>query len=121
MKSNAGSDPSNNPNDVKQDSLATKVAVVTGAYRIGESERLSEIGAKYRVNKEAASEIVGEFQELGAVARAKNSSAAVPVPRPEEIQEVYEIRAALEEIHLHYVAKWMTCAPHFAAATWIAL
>src|SRR5258707_996922 len=66
--------------------------------RIGESERLSEIGAKYRVNKEAVSEIVGEFQELGAVARAKNSSAAVPVPRPEEIQEVYEIRAALEEI-----------------------
>src|SRR5258708_9642944 len=66
--------------------------------RIGEYERLSEIGAKYRVNKEAVSEIVGEFQELGAVARAKNSSAAVPVPRPEEIQEVYEIRAALEEI-----------------------
>ena len=28
----------------------------------------------------------------------KNSSAAVPAPRPEEIQEVYEIRAALEEI-----------------------
>src|ERR1700674_4939919 len=27
-----------------------------------------------------------------------SSSAAVPVPRPEEIQEVYEIRAALEEI-----------------------
>src|SRR5258706_4119721 len=87
-----------------------------------------------------ASELVrvrsAEFQELGAVARAKNSSAAVPVPRPEEIQEVYEIRAALEEIagraaarprellkeiHLHYVAKWMTCAPHFATATWIAL
>jgi DNA-binding GntR family transcriptional regulator len=66
--------------------------------RTGESERLSEIAAKYRVNKEAVSEIVGEFQELGAVARAKNSSAAVPVPRPEEIQEVYEIRAALEEI-----------------------
>ena len=49
-----------------------------------------------------ASELVrvrsAEFQALGAVARAKNSSAAVPVPRPEEIQEVYEIRAALEEI-----------------------
>ncbi len=28
---------------------------------------------------------------------------------------------ALKEIHLHYVAKWMRCAPHFAAATWIAL
>ncbi len=64
----------------------------------------------------------------------KNSSAAVPVPRPEEIQEVYEkyaqhwrrLRAAqprelLKETHLHYVAKWMRCAPHFAAATWIAL
>src|SRR5258707_9820494 len=56
------------------------------------------MSGRYRVNKEAVSEIVGEFQELGAVARAKNSSAAVPVPRPEEIQEVYEIRAALEEI-----------------------
>src|ERR1700726_4748618 len=30
-------------------------------------------------------------------------------------------RELLKEIHLHYVAKWMTCAPHFAAATWIAL
>src|SRR5260221_13940513 len=65
--------------------------------RIGESERLSEIGAKYRVNKEAVSEIVGEFQELGAVGRAKNSSAAVNVPRPEEIQEGDENSATLEE------------------------
>src|SRR6266403_5724467 len=49
-----------------------------------------------------ASELVrvrsAEFQALGAVARAKSSSIAVPVPRPEEIQEVYAIRAALEEI-----------------------
>src|SRR6201984_2430427 len=60
--------------------------------RMGESERLSEIAAKYRVNKEALSEIVGEFQELGAVAPAKNSSAAVAAAGAEEIQ------AGLEEI-----------------------
>jgi serine phosphatase RsbU (regulator of sigma subunit) len=49
-----------------------------------------------------ASELVrvrsAEFQALGAVARAKSSSAAVFVPGLEEIQEVYEIRAVLEEI-----------------------
>lgn len=66
--------------------------------RIGESERLSEIAAKYRVNEEAVSETWGGFQALGAVARAEDSSAAVPLLRPEEIQEVYEIRGALEEI-----------------------
>src|SRR5258705_13616592 len=30
-------------------------------------------------------------------------------------------RELLKEIHLHYVAKWVNCGPHFAAATWIAL
>ena len=64
--------------------------------RIGESERPSEIAAKYRVNNEAVLETCAKFQALGAVARAKNSSAAVPIPRPEEIREVYEIRAAEE-------------------------
>ena len=50
MKSNAGSDPSNNPNHAKRDSFATKVAVVTGASRViglALAKRLIAIG--YRV------------------------------------------------------------------------
>src|SRR5277367_5863627 len=42
--------------------------------------------------------LIQRENEGDAAEDTKNSSAAVPVRRPEEIQEVYEIRAALEEI-----------------------
>src|SRR5258706_12418224 len=49
MKSNAGSDPSNNPNHAKRDSFATKVAVVTGASRgIGFALAKKLIAKRYR-------------------------------------------------------------------------
>src|ERR1700731_1122078 len=50
MKNNAGSDPSNNPNHAKRDSVATKVAVVTGASRgIGLALAKRLIANGYRV------------------------------------------------------------------------
>jgi serine phosphatase RsbU (regulator of sigma subunit) len=42
--------------------------------------------------------LIQRENEGDAAEDTKNSSPAVPVRRPEEIQEVYEIRAALEEI-----------------------
>jgi len=58
MKSNAGSDPSNNPNHAKRDSFATKVAVVTGCvtrYRSRTSKRLIANG--YRVVQTLATSV----------------------------------------------------------------
>jgi serine phosphatase RsbU (regulator of sigma subunit)/DNA-binding GntR family transcriptional regulator len=66
--------------------------------RTGESVKLSEIAAKYQLNEDAVLKIFAEFQTLGMVTLAENSSAVVRSPGPEEMQEAYEIRAALEEI-----------------------
>src|SRR6266404_3289200 len=64
----------------------------------GESVKLSEIAAKYQLNEDAVVKIFAEFQALGMVTLSQNSSAVVRSPSPEEMQEAYEIRAALEEI-----------------------
>jgi len=66
--------------------------------RTGESVKLSEIAAQYQLDEEAVLKIFAEFQTLGMVTLSGNSSAVVRSPSPEEMQEAYEIRAALEEI-----------------------
>ena len=65
------------------------------------NQRENEDDAADDTNKRAGQLVrvrSAEFLAVGAVARVQNSSAAVPVARPEEIQEAYEMRAALEEI-----------------------
>lgn len=66
--------------------------------RAGQSVKLTQIAAKYQLNEEAVSRIFAEFQALGMVILSGDSSAVVRSPSPEEMQEAYEIRAALEEI-----------------------
>ncbi len=71
----------------------------------GESVKLSEIAAKYQLNEDAVVKIFAEFQALGMVTLSQNSSAVVRSPSPEEMQEAYEIRAALEEIGARSAAR----------------
>jgi DNA-binding GntR family transcriptional regulator len=67
-------------------------------YRTGGSVKLSEIAARYHLDEDAVLKILAEFQALGMVTLSEGSSAVVRSSSPEEMQEAYQIRAALEEI-----------------------
>ena len=70
----------------------------SGRYRPGQSLQLDKIAADYGMDNESALKAFAEFQTLGLVTLAGNFSAIVHSPNPKEMQEAYEIRAALEEI-----------------------
>jgi serine phosphatase RsbU (regulator of sigma subunit) len=64
----------------------------------GKSVKLSELAAQFQLDEGFVLKIFAEFQTLGMVTLSENSSAVVRSPSPKEMQEAYEIRAALEEI-----------------------
>jgi sigma-B regulation protein RsbU (phosphoserine phosphatase) len=59
---------------------------------------LREVAAEYEMDNESVLKAFAEFQTLGMVTLSGNFSAIVHSPNPQEMQEAYEIRAALEEI-----------------------
>jgi len=67
-------------------------------YRPGQSVRLREVAAKYELDDESVLKIFREFQSLGLLTISGDFSAVVHSPNSKEMQEAYEIRAALEEI-----------------------
>ena len=67
-------------------------------YRPGQSVRLREVAAKYGLDDESALKIFREFQSLGLLTISGDFSVVVHSPSSKELQEAYEIRAALEEI-----------------------
>jgi serine phosphatase RsbU (regulator of sigma subunit)/DNA-binding GntR family transcriptional regulator len=69
-----------------------------GRYCAGQSVELSEIAAEYKLDHKAVLQAFAELQSLGMVSLSGNCSAVVHSPNPKEMQEAYEIRAALEEI-----------------------
>ena len=69
-----------------------------GRYRAGESVELSEIATEYHLDAESVRKVFADFQTLGMVTLTGKCSALVHSPNPKEMQEAYEIRAALEEI-----------------------
>jgi len=70
----------------------------SGRYRPGQSLQLDKIAAEYGMDNESVLKAFAEFQTLGMVTLAGNFSAIVHSPNPKEMEEAYEIRAALEEI-----------------------
>ena len=69
-----------------------------GAYRPGQRVRLRDFAANYGLDNKAVLKIFTEFQSLGLLKLSGNFSAVVHSPTTKEMQEAYEIRAALEEI-----------------------
>lgn len=69
-----------------------------GRFRAGETVQLSEIETEYELDRRSVINALAEFQALGMVTLSGRFSAIVHPPNPKEMQEAYEIRAALEEI-----------------------
>jgi DNA-binding GntR family transcriptional regulator len=69
-----------------------------GRFRAGESVQLSEIETEYDLDRRSVINALSEFQTLGMVTLSGRFSVIVHPPNPKEMQEAYEIRAALEEI-----------------------
>ena len=69
-----------------------------GRYPPGRSLQLHEIASEYGLSKHSVSRVLAELQAFGLVTLNGNSLAIVNSPNPKEMQEAYEIRAALEEI-----------------------
>lgn len=67
-------------------------------YCPGQTVRLKEVAAKYGLGNDSVLKIFREFQSLGLVTLSDNSSATVRSSNFKEMQEAYEIQAALEEI-----------------------
>src|SRR5215469_13578413 len=87
-------------NDVPPQSWRIQLAseLFEGRYKPGQRVELREIGTKYKVDDEALLKAFAEFQALGMVTLSGNFSAIIHSPNPKEMQEAYELRAAVEEI-----------------------
>src|SRR5215469_13430528 len=69
-----------------------------GRFRPRQSVHLREIAAEYQLDHESVLKTFADFQALGMVTLSGNLSAIVRSPDPQETQEAYQIRAAIEEI-----------------------
>lgn len=72
--------------------------LLSGRYRPEQPVRLRKIAEKYKMDNDSVSKVFAEFQTLGMVTLSGDSSAIVHSPNAKEMQEAYEIRAAIEEI-----------------------
>ena len=69
-----------------------------GGYRPGQRVRLRDFATKYGLDNKEVLKIFTEFQSLGLLKLSGNFAAVVHSSSSKEMQEAYEIRAALEEI-----------------------
>jgi serine phosphatase RsbU (regulator of sigma subunit) len=76
-----------------------------GGYRPGQRVQLRDVAAKYGLRDDLVLTTFREFQSLGFATLSGNVSAVVRSPNSKEMQEAFEIRAALEEISGRTAAK----------------
>jgi len=69
-----------------------------GQYFRGQALDMLDIAKNYRIDVPSAFRALSDLQALGMVSAGPNHSAVVRSRTPKEMQEAYEIRAALEEI-----------------------
>jgi DNA-binding GntR family transcriptional regulator len=66
-------------------------------FQARQSVQLREIAVAYELDNESVVKAFAEFQPLGMVRLSGNSSAIVRSQNPDEIQEAYEVRAAIDQ------------------------
>lgn len=72
--------------------------IFEGHYSPGHTLSLHQIVQRYGIDENSASKTLAEFEALGLVGLPGNASVVVESASPRDMQETYEIRAALEEI-----------------------
>jgi serine phosphatase RsbU (regulator of sigma subunit)/DNA-binding transcriptional regulator YhcF (GntR family) len=72
--------------------------LLSGRYRPEQSVQLREIAEEYRMDNDSVLKVFAEFQMAGIVTLSEDCSAVVHSLNAKEMQEAYELRAALEEI-----------------------
>ena len=72
--------------------------IFEGHYSPGQTLPLRQIVQRYGIDEDSASNALAEFEALGLVSLPGNASVVVESASPRDMQETYEIRAALEEI-----------------------
>jgi serine phosphatase RsbU (regulator of sigma subunit) len=69
-----------------------------GRYRAGQSVQLSELETNYKLDRNSVLKVLSDFETLGMVTRSGRFRAVFHSPKPKEMLEAFEIRAALEEV-----------------------
>src|SRR3984957_20351299 len=69
-----------------------------GRYRPGQSVQLSELETTYKLDRDSVLNVLADFKTLGMVTLTGRFRAVFHSPKPKEMLEAYEIRAALEEV-----------------------
>ena len=72
--------------------------IFDGHYLPGQSLVFRQIAEEYALDEDTVAKAFAELQTIGLVSVPGNSSAIVESQQPKDMQETYEIRAALEEI-----------------------
>ena len=70
----------------------------SGRFRTGQSLQVDRIALEHGMDNESVVKAFSEFQALGMITLASNSSAIVHSPDSRAMQHAYEVRGALEEI-----------------------
>src|ERR1700735_5401343 len=69
-----------------------------GRYRPGQSVQLSELESNHKLDRDSVLQVLADFETLGMGTLAGRFRAVFHSPKPKEMLEAYEIRAALEEV-----------------------
>jgi serine phosphatase RsbU (regulator of sigma subunit) len=72
--------------------------LLSGRFRPGQCLRLDEIAVELGMDKQSVLKTFAEFQALGMITFARDFSAIVKLPDPQEMLDAYNVRAAIEEI-----------------------
>ena len=102
-----GTQPKNRPQQQKSTCLRSALQAARirasadlseGRYARGYLLDVNDLAATYNIGVGEALRLLADLQTLGMVAAGKKNSAVFRSGTPKEMQEAYEIRAALEEI-----------------------
>jgi DNA-binding GntR family transcriptional regulator len=89
---------------------ALRQAILHGIFEGGQSLRQDEIATKFGVSRIPVREALRQLEAEGLVVFQPNRGATVTTVSPEEAQEIYEIRLALETMALQYAITEFTDA-----------